>query len=338
MFNCIKGINLGGWLSQCVYETKHYDSFIKESDFARVKSMGFDHVRIPIDYQLIEREDGSLIEENFKYIDRAIEWAKKNDLYMILDLHKTYGYSFDSDINNSSSFFCNEAKQERFLHLWDVLAKRYSKFKEFLSFELLNEIVESSVTEKWNKLLVKAISTIRKYSKDIYILIGGVCYNSVSSVDTLPVLLDNIVYNFHCYDPISFTHQGAYWVKNMPSDFRLKYPITIEELLELKESLPKENAVIFDMFDKEAMKENFFETIFSKAIAFAEKNNLQLYCGEYGVINLADPSDAINWYKDINASFEKHHIGRALWSYKEMDFGITDDHYKNDLYELLKYV
>ena len=29
-----KGINLGGWLSQCDYSEEHMDSFISEKDYA----------------------------------------------------------------------------------------------------------------------------------------------------------------------------------------------------------------------------------------------------------------------------------------------------------------
>ena len=31
-----KGINFGGWFSQCEHTKKHYDEFIDESDFAAV--------------------------------------------------------------------------------------------------------------------------------------------------------------------------------------------------------------------------------------------------------------------------------------------------------------
>ncbi len=40
---------------------------------------------------------------------------------------------------------------------------------------------------------------------------------------------EKVVYNFHCYEPMVFTHQGAYWVDKMPRDFRISYPKTLEE-------------------------------------------------------------------------------------------------------------
>ena len=48
-----KGINIGGWLSQCEPEIEHYETFISEADFKKIKDLGFDHVRIPVDYNLV---------------------------------------------------------------------------------------------------------------------------------------------------------------------------------------------------------------------------------------------------------------------------------------------
>ena len=71
------GINLGGWLSQCDYSKERYDKFITEEDIRTIASWGLDHIRLPIDYNLVETEDGSYIEEGFAYIDKAVEYLEK---------------------------------------------------------------------------------------------------------------------------------------------------------------------------------------------------------------------------------------------------------------------
>lgn len=68
-----RGINLGGWLSQCDYSEDRLNNFITESDFAKIASWGLDHVRIPIDYNILENEDGSFKESGFARIDWALE-------------------------------------------------------------------------------------------------------------------------------------------------------------------------------------------------------------------------------------------------------------------------
>ena len=59
----------------------------------------------------------------------------------------------------------------------------------------------------------------------------------------------------------------------------------------------------------------------------AQQDGIPLYCGEYGVIDLADNMDKIRWLKDIHAVMNRHGIGRALWNYKEKDFGLTDERF-----------
>lgn len=132
-----KGINLGGWLSQCVYEKEHYDTFIVEEDLKRIASWGLDHVRVPIDYEVLETEDGAMIEEGYQYLDACLQWCKKYRLNMIIDLHKTKGYSFN-ELDNT--LFDQEDLKVRFLNLWVTIAKRYGKEEQCVAFELLNEV------------------------------------------------------------------------------------------------------------------------------------------------------------------------------------------------------
>lgn len=91
-----RGINLGGYLSQCVHSTEHYDAFIQEEDIRKIASMGFDHVRLAIDYEVLEDEYGRTREEGFAYVTRAVEWCKRQELNIVLDLHKAYGYDFNN--------------------------------------------------------------------------------------------------------------------------------------------------------------------------------------------------------------------------------------------------
>jgi len=81
---------------------------------------------------------------------------------------------------------------------------------------------------------------------------------------------------------------------------------------------------------------HFFEKLFIEAIHIAEERNVPLYCGEYGVIDKADPISTLNWYKDIHSVFEKYNISRAAWTYKEMDFGITQKHCSSIIEQLVK--
>ena len=61
------------------------DAWVNESDFDRIRDAGFNHVRLPFLYDLVEEPGG------LEWLDRAIDWAGKRGLYVILDLHGAPG-------------------------------------------------------------------------------------------------------------------------------------------------------------------------------------------------------------------------------------------------------
>ena len=324
-----RGVNLGGWISQFDrYDKAHFDTFITENDIADIASLDLDHVRVPVDYVLFEDEDGTPKEDGFYYLDQCREWCAKRGLNMLIDLHECYGYSFDplkKDMDRER-FFYDKELQTRFLNLWKRIAEHFAPYQNQIAFEPLNEVVLQEVADAWNHVATDFIHMMREIVPDAYLVVGGVRYSSVTSVPLLDLPIDDrVVYNFHCYEPFVFTHQGAYWVDQMPSDFRVNYPETLETYREEvhRQGLPEEMAgVIFEEGISEP-GEALFEDIFAPALKKAEEDQVALYCGEYGVIDLADKASAERWLRDIHAVMERHGIGGALWNYKEKDFGFV---------------
>lgn len=333
-----RGVNFGGWFSQCCHTKEHYEQFITEQDFEIVSKWGVDHVRIPIDYNLVEDEQGIYCETGFAYINQAISWCKKYHLNMILDLHKTAGYSFDAE-EKETGFFKSQEYQERFYRLWEEFAKRYGRYKDFLAFELLNEVVDKEVCDIWNRIADKCIQRIRSIAPTIKILVGSYWNNSVLAVKDLGMPQDeNIVYNFHCYAPLLFTHQGAWWTEGMPEDFRYEFGRSVEEFRQkTAEILPYELVTFKDMEGvQEPLSVSYFKKLFEEPVRVAKERNVMLYCGEYGVIDHANAQDALLWYQAIHAAFDYYEIGRAAWTYKEMNFGLSDEHMK-DVFEKIEF-
>lgn len=336
-----KGVNLGGWLSQCVsYDKAHFDGFITKKDIEDIASFGLDHVRLPIDYDVFMKElpEGDVINnEGMAHIDDCISWCRKEGLNLILDLHKAKGYMFDAqEVSDADRFFTDDNLQEAFYETWEMFAERYGKCNDMMAFELLNEIVNPDYESVWNDIASKAIERIRRIAPDTYIIVGGVNYNNVFAVSGIKVPADDkIIYNFHCYEPLCFTHQKAYWVEGMTPDFDMSYPEDIQYLRKRSEEFSPNHmgAVFNECLDKEGP---FFDKLFADAVRYAEEKNVPLYCGEYGVIDQAPVSDTLRWMQDINAAFEKFGIGRALWNYKNKDFGLVDAHYDPIRSEMIK--
>ncbi len=334
-----RGINLGGWLSQCDHTRERYETFITEDDIRTIRDWGLDHIRVPIDYELVEDETGAPREEGFAVIQRAVDWSRKYGLNMILDLHKTFGFSFDAG-ENESGFFENAAYQERFYRLWENLARRFARYEDTLAFELLNEVTDRAYSDAWNRISSVCIERIRAVAPTVRLLVGGYWNNSVLALpDLLPPRDANIVYNFHCYEPVIFTHQGAPWIPGMAHDFRIPLGVSYRRLAEESRRELVGSGIGFPGPESEAaFGRDFFETLFAGAVRLAEERDVPLYCGEYGVIDRAAPEDLLCWYEAIHAVFEEYGIGRAAWSYREMDFGLADarlDPFRSRLLPLL---
>lgn len=323
-----KGINLGGWLSQCGegnYNDEHYSTFITAEDIGKIAEMGVDHIRLPIDYNVVMTDSGGFIPSGFSYVDWCIAQCKSHGLNIVLDLHKTAGFVFD---DNCSDFFTDKRLQKMFTDLWVEFAKRYGG-EDNVVFELLNEVTFPSVAQKWNEIAAETIRAVRGVSETVRIIIGGIENGSIKGLSLLDKPYDeNIVFTFHCYSPLAFTHQKAYWVSQLPPDFECAYPVAEKYIAEKsREYLGGQFDYEFDENNSGNIGVDYFVRMFSKAIEVAEKWNVPLYCGEYGVIDMVDPQSTLNWFADIHAAFEKLDISRCVWTYKEKDFGITGGHY-----------
>ena len=308
-----KGVNLGGWLSQCDYSADRLNNFILAEDFARIASWGLDHVRIPVDYNVLEDNHGGYDAPGWERLDFALAACRENNLKVVIDLHKTAGFSFDKG-EYETGFFEKKEYQERFCRLWEEIARRYGALSDRVIFELLNEVTKSEYCQLWNEIAARAIRRIRVYAPNTLVLVGGYHHNAAHAVKDLAAPVDDrVVYNFHCYEPLAYTHQGAPWVDIIDQSARVA-------------------------FEDSGACEQYFEEAFAEAIAKAEENHTVLYCGEYGVIDVVPPQDAVKWFKAINAVFERHGIARAVWSYRKMDFGVSDSYWDACREELLKYL
>lgn len=332
----LKGINLGGWLSQCGnhYTEEHYNTFITKKDIDLIASWGLDHVRLPVDYNVVQQENGDFIESGFRHIDDCIAWCEANNLKIVLDLHKTCGYVFDD--KDYCNFFTDRGLQDMFINLWTEFTKRYGA-KENIAFELLNEVTDPSTAEPWNKIASETIAAIRTLAPNKKIIIGGIYNSSIYGLSLLEKPADdNIVFTFHCYSPMVFTHQNAGWVEKMPQGYSTAYKLPASKVR-------AESAAIFgNDFDDEFvslgddfMSAEYFRRLFAPAVAVAEKYNVPLYCGEYGVIDSADRESTLAWFKDIHTALAELNLARAAWSFKRMDFDISGEINKDIHNELI---
>lgn len=324
---CVAGVNLGGWLSQ--YRAaiiEHFDTFITERDLEQIASWGIDHVRVPIDYPVFEDDasPGVYKEEGLQYLDQCVEWCQRRGLGMVLDLHHAPGYSFGTLEQNS--LFDDPQMQARFVAIWEMLARRYRSVGNWLQLELLNEVVEPT-SARWNSLAHRTIAAIRAIDPERTIVFGGNRYNAIEQLAQIDVLPDDehIMYTFHFYKPMVLTHQRASWVPVLrdltePIDYPGDYTSIMQELqAQIPEAERPHLSSPLGVMDRSAL-----ETLVQPAVDFLTQTGKPLYCGEYGAIENAALASRINWHRDLVDILLGLGIGRAVWSYKEMNFPLAD--------------
>jgi len=332
------GVNLGGWISQSGYAKEHIAGFIKKEDVERIASWGLDHIRLPFDYPVLESDANPFVylEEGFEVIDRLLRWCGDSSLNLVLDLHKAPGYAFGNKTEDNV-LFTDETAQKRFVSLWREIAGRYRAEGDNLVFELMNEIVDAH-GDTWNRIARSAIEGIREIDPNRHILLGGPYYNSVAGLATLEIWDDQrVLYNFHFYEPFLFTHQRASWTHLRDSGVSQSYPGKIEGLDRLAAHFGGDKPEHYNALNADTVFDRaFLENALSPAVEFAGRTGRELYCGEYGAIDLADLGSRVNWLRDVNDLFEENGFGRACWSYKGMNFTSTDESGEPVSRELIK--
>ena len=71
----------------------YMDNYFTEKDVARIRELGFNHVRLPFSYRQLESDaqPGQWREEGFRRLDRMIGWCRRQGLWVLLDLHSAPG-------------------------------------------------------------------------------------------------------------------------------------------------------------------------------------------------------------------------------------------------------
>jgi aryl-phospho-beta-D-glucosidase BglC (GH1 family) len=325
----LQGLNIGGYLSQAEFSNEHVKGFFTEEDMKRIEGWGFNVVRLPVDYFFFEDDNNpySYIEDRMRQIDRVLSWAQKSDVALILDLHKAPGHSFDPRERGSNDIWDNRSvHRNRFLKAWDMLSKRYRKFNKII-YEVMNEPVAPK-DAFWLELAEDTIKTIRANDKEHFIVVESNLWGRAATFKNMRKFADsNVVYSFHYYEPILITHQFAEWIPFYDLYRKHeKYPGKIEGLKDLKDRVAqkdKEFAGFLDYQEGEWNKEAL-ERAMTPVLAFKEKFNVPILCGEFGCVAKADPQTRVNWTNDVVSLFKKHGISYTYWSYKNMDFGLYD--------------
>ncbi len=317
----LKGVNLGGWLlmegyilggrniaesifkanfkkqnsAQALREFEIFfrDNFICEEDFSNISKINANAVRVPFNYRLIiENEKG------ISYLKRALSFAKKYNLGIILDLHAAPGAQncdWHSDSAGKALFWEKETYRNQVIDIWGKVIEELKEESALIGFDILNEPV---LSDKPITLLAqfykKAIRCIRAIDKKHKIFLEGDVW--AQRIDFLADLLDeNVSVSIHTYFPLNYTFNFIPFYK---------FP---------------------GMIDNESWDEEKIEHALLPYFEFSRKNKTDIFVGEFGINwrgGLWGESDYLSSMLNV---FEKFNFSYTYWTYKAISGHVFPD-------------
>ena len=271
------------------------DSFVQEEDFAYLKSIGVNLLRVPFNYRLfvddenpdLEKEDG------FRYFDRLMEYGKKYEIYILPDLHSVPGgQNPDWHCDNRTGytqFWHFGVFRRQMVKLWGRIAERYQEEPYLLGYDLLNEpyVISDSAENDRSELIwqfyEEVATEIRKYDQNHILFLEG----------------DHFAMQFDCIREI--------WDEQTALMFHY-YPTVWEpELFE-------------DDYDPVERRKGF-ERVFEKLAGIREQFSRPVLCGEAGYkINWENPDFTVMLLTETLRLCRKYQVSFTLWSYKDARF------------------
>jgi len=268
------------------------DAWVNESDFDRIKDAGFNHVRVPFLYDLLEEPSG------FEWLDRAIDWAKQRGLYVILDLHGAPGrqskdhHTGEQDRNE---LFKNPAHVAHAERVWREVARRYRDRPEVAGYDLLNEPMGAPDVGTLYAVQTRLYRAIREVDARHVIIIE----DGYTGLDHMPVPADagwkNVMGSCHHYAFNSKSEEdqlkaGRGHVEYMRRwQRKLKCPLYLGEFNQEPHGTPQSMAAL----TKDLEASGWSWAIWTYKVAFAKGDRSM-----WGVYRNPEPMDALDPYRD----------------------------------------
>jgi endoglucanase len=287
-----KGLNVSNWLEEYWNVDWPVPYKYTKQHFEAMQLAGITSVRLPVNFHaVIDQQAPYAVDEShevFHWVDSVILWTDQLGMKLIIDNHHGWELS-------ESNW---RAKLPMFSHLWSVLAQRYAVLDpERVYFELLNEPslgFQDSLKVMYND----AIDSIRQHTVQHSIIVSPHWAGSAMVFsDWQPMADTNLIYTWHIYDPLDFSHQGLSW--NTPF-------------------FPAGNT--FPHAEPTFM-EGIFETGWQRVLDWKATHDLPLLMGEFGLSNYCDSASVCHWLEYTMTRLKQHDIPWYYWDW-QWDFSM----------------
>ena len=223
--------------------------------------------------------------------------AVYNTIDMCLEAGLYTVLSFSPSFENNDAFFSSEEYMESYIEVWREIVQRYANDNRGVAWDLMNEPHDKLANTHWFPYAKRLVAAIREIDTIHTIVIEPPGWGWPYGFEhLLPVEDDNIVYSFHFYGPMDFTHQRNNGMLQATEEQWLarKYPGFIQGEYWNKETIRRQIQPAFD---------------------WARKHNVKMWCGEFGCTRWAVGAD--QWIHDMLSILEEEEVGWSWYAYRE---------------------
>jgi len=279
----------------------------KEQDFAMITNWGFNFVRLPMSYQCWTPADPArwteLNETVLREVDQAVEFGKRYNLHVNLNLHRIPGYCVNPPAE-PLNLWTDDRALEAAVFQWKHLAQRYKgRPNREVSFDLINE---PTANEAAYVRVVKAlVEGIRSVDPNRLIIADGLQYGN----QPVFALADQkLGQSTRGYLPMNVSHYQASWA-SIPKD--TPPPTWPAQWMGATWDAQKLQTVAIDPWKK------------------LEKQGVGIHVGEWGCYNKTPHEVALRWMEDQLKLWQTAGWGWSLWNFRGA-FGILNS-YRTDV-------
>lgn len=318
-----RGVNLS---NRFVYVTSPGEVSLSEA--SRIRKLGFDHVRLPVDFEILLEPVGTSRDLVFRKaaiarLDRSIARLTDAGLRVILDFHPAAPFFGAGGAGPSFG------ERTAFLvSLWKSLAVRYAALPfDQVAFSVLNE-PDTDDRGSWENALNEVVAAVREVSPERVVMVSPPSLGTSEALATMqPLKARNIVYDFHFYRPGVFTHQGATWSLPYQADLRnVPYPFGPGETAMIARQIKtEENRKAFiQSYSGQLWDSARISALIDAVAEWAKRSDAVVACEEFGVYRKYAPKeDRLRWLRDVRQALEKRGVAWAVWDY-DGNFDVLD--------------
>jgi len=201
----IRGVNIGGWLvlekwmnpdifenttavDQYTFDATpgaaaklqaHWDSYFTEDDVKQIASWGINALRIPIGYWAYDNNGTHYIKGADAYMERAVGWARKYGLKVLVDCHGSPGSQngFDNSGQSGAVSWQADHNLRKSIRVLETMAAKYGgqNYSDVVfAIELVNEPISwdqnnFTLTQTWAQEAYQAVKS-KATNKDLMVL------------------------------------------------------------------------------------------------------------------------------------------------------------------------